>query len=210
MVSIEKILAVAVFLALRAVRGKGESAQRRIDDLPTDPIARTRYTFLLSFFLPLWGFYFVMNFWKGTEVNWPAAGYFTGMALLAGVVVRQWHSTVPKVRRDWRGWSTATVLLGLILVAGALNLHRAYPWLAGKLQPLQGTVAYDKSWWNPRRWDPAAIKLRGMQARAEGIQAIRKQMIDKDGAEPLIITGRYDTSSSLNFYLPGHPFADGT
>jgi 4-amino-4-deoxy-L-arabinose transferase-like glycosyltransferase len=201
------LLAIAVFLALRAVRRKGESATRRIDDLPTGPMERTRYAFLLSFFLPLWGFYFVMNFWKGTEVNWPAAGYFTGMTLLAGVIVRQWHSAVPKVRRDWRGWSTATVILGLFLVVGALNLHRAYPFAAARLQPLKGTPAYDKSWWNPRKWDPAATKLRGMQARADALQAIRQQMTDQDGIEPLIITGRYDISSSLNFYLPGHPFA---
>jgi 4-amino-4-deoxy-L-arabinose transferase-like glycosyltransferase len=201
------LLAIAVFLALRAMWGKGATAKRRVDDLPTDACEHTRYVFLLSFLLPLWGFYFVMNFWKGTEVNWPAAGYFTGMALLAGVVVRQWNSAVPKVRRDWRGWTTAAVIWGLILTGMALNLHRVYPWLATKLPPVTsvGKSEYDKSWWNPRKWDPAAIKLRGLQARADGVQAIRREMT-QGGEEPLIITGRYDTSSSLNFYLPGHPF----
>ena len=200
------LLAIAVFLALRAVWRKDPSTQKRIEDLPLGPFDRTRFVFLLSFFLPLWGFYFILNFRKGTEVNWPAAGYFTAIALLAGVVVRQWHSAVPKVRRDWRGWTTATVILGLLLVAAALNLHRAYPWLATKLRPLAGTDAYAKSWWNPRKWDPAATKLRGMQSRAAAIDALRRPITLADGQVPLLITGRYDLSSSLNFYLPGHPF----
>jgi 4-amino-4-deoxy-L-arabinose transferase-like glycosyltransferase len=200
------LLAIAVFLALRAVWRKDPSARRRIDDLPLGPFDRTRFVFLLSFFLPLWGFYFFLNIRKGTEVNWPAAGYFTAMALLAGVVVRQWHSTVPKVRRDWRGWTTAAILLGLLLVVAAQNLHRAYPWMVAKLKPLEGTDAYAKSWWNPRKWDPAATKLRGLQSRAAAIDVLRRQMTLQDGQEPLLITGRYDLSSSLNFYLPGHPF----
>ncbi len=189
------------------VVGKELRAGRGDKPCPEGARDATRWVFLLSFFLPLWGFYLVMNLWKGTELNWPAASYFTGMALLAGVVVKQWHAANAKVRRDWRGWSTATVLWGMLLTGVAMNLHRVYPLLAGKLQPLADTpAAYDKSWWNPRKWDPSAGKLRGMQARADAIEAMRREMTAAAGSEPLIITGRYDMSSSLSFYLPGHPF----
>jgi 4-amino-4-deoxy-L-arabinose transferase-like glycosyltransferase len=202
------LLVLAVIVALQELR----AARRR--DFPgaaspngePQPGAATRWVFLLSFFLPLWGFYFVMNFWKGTEINWPAAGYFSGMILLAAVVVKQWHSAQRKIRRDWRGWTIAAVIWGIFLSGLAMNLNRVYPRLAAKLKPLAGTPAYDKSLWNPRKWDPSAGKLRGMQARADAVEAIRRQMTTEGGEEPLIITGRYDTSSSLSFYLPGHPF----
>jgi len=202
------LLVLAVIVAMKELRA---AHRREVPDAasPNDAPqagAATRWVFLLSFFLPLWGFYFVMNFWKGTEINWPAAGYFSGMILLAAVVAKQWHSPERKIRRDWRGWTTAAVVWGILLSGLALNLNRAYPLLAAKLKPLAGTPAYDKSPWNPRKWDPAAGKLRGMQARAEALEVIRHQMTTDGGQEPLIITGRYDTSSSLSFYLPGHPF----
>jgi hypothetical protein len=121
-------------------------------------------------------------------------------------VVKRWHSPLPKVRRDSRRWTVATVIWGVFLTGAAMNVHRVYPWLATKLKPLEGTAAYDKSWWHPGKWNPAAKKLQGMQARADAIQAIRQEMIVAGGEEPLIIAGRYDTASSLSFYLPGHPF----
>jgi hypothetical protein len=166
----------------------------------------TTYRFLLSFTLPLWGFYLVMNLWKGTEINWPAASYFTGMILLAGVVVERWNSAVPKLRRDWRGWTAAAVILGIVLTAGAMNMYRLYPWAAEHLKPLAGTPEYGKSWWNPRKWDVTAPKLRGFAERAEVVEAARAEMAKQTGQEPLVITGRYDNSSSLAFYMPGHPF----
>jgi 4-amino-4-deoxy-L-arabinose transferase-like glycosyltransferase len=201
------LLVLAVVVAFRELRRKDKSgAAGTVEATAISSFERTRWVFLLSFFLPLWGFYFVMNFWKGTEPNWPAASYFTGMILLAAVVVKRWHSPLPKVRRDSRRWTVATVIWGLFLTGAAMNLQRIYPWLGTKLKPLEGTAAYEKSWWNPRKWDPAAIKLRGMQARADAIQVIRQEMIAANGEEPLIIAGRYDAASSLNFYLPGHPF----
>ncbi len=45
-----------------------------------------------------------------------------------------------------------------------------------------------------------------MKARAEVIEAIRVKMAGKGGRLPLVITDRWDTSSSLAFYLPDRPF----
>ena len=196
------LLVIAVVMVFRQVR-------HRHADAPTPTaaaFAHARGVFLLSFTVPLWGFYFVMNFWKNTEVNWPAASYFTGMILLAGVVVQGWNSTEPRIRRDWRIWGTVVVLWGVLLSAVAMNLQRLYPFVARKLAPLQGTDRYDKSIYFPGRWDPAAKKLRGFEQRAAAIAAICQEMRGRTGQEPLVITGRYDTSSSLAFYLPGQPF----
>src|SRR5205823_4687459 len=38
------------------------------------------------------------------------------------------------------------------------------------------------------------------------VERVREEMARETGQEPVIVTGRYDTSSSLAFYLPGHPF----
>jgi 4-amino-4-deoxy-L-arabinose transferase-like glycosyltransferase len=185
----------------------------RVSD-PAGPNAATKsfdqlglaMNFLLTFTLPLWGFYLVMNLWKRTEVNWPATSYFTGMILLAGVVTQGWNSADLHVRRNWRVWTCVAVVWGMLLTGVALNLHRLYPALAGKIEPLVGTPQYDQSFWNPRKWDPSAGKLRGMAERAQAVQRFVEEMHQQSGQEPLIITGRYDTSSSLAFYLPGHPF----
>jgi hypothetical protein len=88
-----------------------------------------------------------------------------------------------------------------------MNLHRFYPLAREKLTPLAGTDAYGKSPWNPRKWDITAGKLRGMQARADMVDRYLKTWIlAPDAGKPLIVTGRYDTSSSLAFYMSGHPF----
>jgi len=199
------LLVLAVIVAWKESRNP--KSEVRNPKRTTEHASRTTiYIFLLSFTLPLWLFYFVMNFWKGTEVNWPAASYFTGMILLAGVVVQQWNSPMAKIRRDWRGWTTVTVIWGILLTAVAMNMYRLYPTAARHLEALAGTDQLAKSWWNPRKWDLTASKLRGFQSRADAVEAVRAALAKETGQEPLIITGRYDNSSSLAFYMPGHPF----
>ncbi len=182
------LLVIAVVLAWRWQRRAAESEA-------------LRWRFLLAFSVPLWGFYCVMNLWKGTEVNWPAASYFAGMVLLAGVVVRQWPT-----HRGWRRWTIATVVWGFLLTMAALNLQRAYPFVARKLAPLAGTPDYDKSRWFPGKWDPASKKLRGLAERGGVVGSEAAAFELAAGQPPLIVSGRYDLSSSLAFYLPGHPF----
>jgi hypothetical protein len=185
------LLVIAVIMAWRKSRAAASAA----------------WSFLLIFTVPLWGFYFVMNLWKGTEVNWPAASYFTGMILLAGIFVDGWNSADAKLRRDWRGWGTVAIAWGVLLTAFALNTHRFYPWAASKLEPIAGTPDYFKSAWNPRKWDqPMSGKVKGMAARAAAVEPLREAMAKADGRDPMIIGRRYGASSSLAFYLPGQPF----
>ncbi len=211
------LLAIAVFTAWQRSRRRIDGPSIAGSDSPLKPAGenphdfstdRTRWIFLLSFTLPLWGFYFLLSFWKGTEINWPAASYFTGMILLGGIAAESWNSPIQKIRNAWRFWCTAAVIWGVLLIAFLMNTIRLYPLAAEHLNPLAGTAAYFSSRWHPKKWDePAFDKLRGFQARADAVEIIREQMQQQTGDDPLIITGRYDTSSSLSFYLPGHPFA---
>lgn len=165
-------------------------------------IPHSAFPFLLAFALPLWGFYLVMNLWANTEANWPAASYFAAMVLLASHVVSQW--TMPG-NAAGRRWIVFIILWGVLLGQIAQNTWRLYPLVAAKLAPLKGDDAYAKSPWHPKHWDLSA-RLQGWQDRAAVVQQLRTQMRAQTGRDPLLVTSRYDTSSSLAFYLPGQPF----
>jgi len=168
---------------------------------------RTRWVFLLSFAVPLWGFYFLLSLWKGTEPNWPAASYFAGMILLAGVVAEGWSAAEANVRKAWRVWGGIAVVSGILITTLVMNFYRFFPVAASHLEPLKGTPKYFSSRWHPVAfWAKPLEKVIGMQARAEAIEPVREALAKETGQEPLIMTGRYDTSSSLAFYLPGQPF----
>jgi hypothetical protein len=124
------------------------------------------------------------------------------MILLSDFVVRRWTGPNARIARRW---IVVIVLWGVLLSQFAQNTWRLYPLIAAKLAPLQGTDAYFKSPWYPKRWDPSA-RLQGMQERAAVVEQLRQQMRRETGRAPLIVTNRYDTSSSLAFYLPGQPF----
>jgi hypothetical protein len=213
------LLVIAVVVGIARVRrmqrdsastgGTGNGVAARLDPLPVAPggsLERTRGVFLLAFTLPLWGFYLLLSLWKGTEPNWPAASYFAGMILLAGVFVEGWNSAVAKTQRTWRVWGTVVIALGFVMTWMAMNIHRAYPFVARKLEPLKWTPAYEKSPWHPKHWDPSMKKLRGLAERAAVVDRVREELRAETGQEPFVVTDRYDRSSSLAFYLPGHPF----
>jgi hypothetical protein len=198
-------MVIAVVLAWQ----KQRADRKKLTESPSPEIAldRSRWVFLLSFTLPLWLFYFVMNLWKRTEINWPAASYFTAMILLAGVFVEGWTAIDPRLRKPWRVWGTVAIVVGFLLTAAAMNTQRFYPWIASKLASKEGTPQYFSSPLHPLKWDAATLKLRGMRDRAAIVERVRQEMLKETGQEPLIITGRYYNSSSLSFYMPGHPFA---
>jgi 4-amino-4-deoxy-L-arabinose transferase-like glycosyltransferase len=200
------LLTAAIITTLKHLRQKPTPNTERPtpnDASPSDhwPLTTDHaYRFLLSFSLPLWLFYFLLSFWKGTEINWPAASYFTGMILLAGVVVQKWPTSKP-----WRTWTLTTITVGFTLTLAAMNLQRLYPLLAPKLAALP-PEKHDKSFLFPGKWDPAAKKLRGFNQRAQLVEQERAAFEKDTGKPPLIVTGRYDLSSSLAFYMPNHPF----
>ena len=159
-----------------------------------DPQVTAPWCFLLSLALPIFGFYFVLSFWSKVQPNWPAAGYFTAMIILAGIATRRWNQ--PEKNRAYRRWLVAAVAVGFALFVFGENTQRLYP-LAAKWD--------SNGRWPPQKWDPAA-RLHGLKARGAAIQRVRRSMGRQDGHWPLVISNRWDTASSLSFYLPGHPF----
>ncbi len=165
--------------------------------------------FLLSFTLPLWGFYLVLNLFAGTQINWPAASYFAGMVLLAGVATRGWNqgktndeTRKTKRRRAWRAWVVGAVVWGVVLATLAENTQWFYPLVRARAVDAAGR----ETWWHPHRWDLTYKQLRGWSAEAAVVVRVREEMEKETGRVPLVAATRYDTSSSLAFYLPGRPF----
>lgn len=180
---------VALFIVLAIVwairHARGASAEHTMGDV-----------FLLALALPLWGFYAVLSLWTKVEPNWPAAVFFPGMILAAGWATEKWNQPSAR-RRAWRGWIVVAVIWGFSLVVLAENVQRLYPVVA--------KITHNNRRFSPHHWDPA-FRLHGMKARAEVIEAIRERMAGKGGLLPMVITDRWDTSSSLAFYLPDRPF----
>lgn len=198
------LLAIAVGLAIASLRRKAPASDHNA--LPGTAVA-----FLLAFTLPLWGFYLVLNLWAGTQVNWPAASYFAGMILLAGVATHYWTLSAEgaadpkraaKDRRAWRTWVPIAITWGILLAMLAQNTHWFYPLVRDRVAAdARGTG----SKFHPRKWD-LSYRLRGHAERATAVHSVADQMQAQTGRAPLIATTRYDTSSSLAFYLPGRPF----
>ncbi len=175
-----------VFLVMAVVVG-----WKRARTLP--PVAAAGWIFLLGVALPIFGFYTLLSLWNKVQANWPAAGFFAAMVLLAGQASEEWNKNGGRPSA-YRKWLVAAVIWGFLLILAAENMQRVYPQLA---RLLPHTPA--------RRWDPA-FRLRNMRARAAAIEKVRVALTRGHRHPPLIIATRWDTASSLHFYLPGRPF----
>ncbi len=156
------------------------------------------WVYLLAMALPLWLFYAALSLWTKVEVNWPAAAYFSGMILLAGVATEAWNQADPKGRKVSRRWFVFAVAWGFALVVLAENFQLVFYPLMARIDPLGKKFPAE-------RFD-IAYRVRGLRERADAIQKVRLSMARPGQPLPLVISGRYDTSSSLAFYLPKQPF----
>jgi hypothetical protein len=161
-----------------------------------DPVQRAVWDFLICITLPIFILYFLLSFWNKVEPNWPAGGYFTAMILFAGVATRWWNQPLPK-RRAARAWIIAGIAWGFSLLVFAENVQRLYPLLA-KIDPTGKHFP-------AKKFDPA-FRLHALKVRGQAIEKVRLSMWNGHGPLPLVMDDRWDTSSSLCFYLPGHPF----
>ncbi len=152
------------------------------------------FTFLLTFTLPLWLFYAALSLWTNVEPNWPVASYFTGMILLGGFVAHHWPLPRAKAMRKW---VVGAIIGGIIFTAIGQHTQWYYPLLA------RGTFAQYGD--RLRRFD-MTFKLHGYAARGLALNTVLQQMQQNPDHPSMVITDRYDYSSSLAFYLPGQPF----
>jgi hypothetical protein len=136
----------------------------------------------------------------GGEPNWPLAGYITGMILVAGWMMEQWHHEVPWQRRLVKGGAIACVSFGLLLT---VMVHDTIT-----LQPVLLRIAGPASEQHPmplRRVDPTS-RLRGWRFLAGEVDRVRLNLKSR-GIEPVLATERWTQTSELRFYCAGHPAA---
>ncbi len=161
-----------------------------------DPVQRAVWDFLIWITLPIFSLYFLLSFWNKIEPNWPAGGYFTAMVLFAGVATRWWNQPPPK-RKAARVWIIAGIAWGFSLLVFAENVQRLYPLLA--------KIDFKGKHFPAKKFDPA-FRLHALKVRGQAIEKVRLSLWNHHGPLPLVMDDRWDTSSSLCFYLPGHPF----
>jgi hypothetical protein len=81
-----------------------------------------------------------------------------------------------------------------------------YPLARRQMDKAQGVgKSPEQSAWYPRKWDPS-LRIKALDGRAAVVETARLAMEAQTGRPIKIASTRYDTSSSLAFYLPGQPF----
>jgi 4-amino-4-deoxy-L-arabinose transferase-like glycosyltransferase len=189
------LLAAAVWEAIRRLRGRGPIVKASGQPALL-PIARSALVYLFVFAGGLWLACLIQSFWKKPEPNWPAPSYFAGIVLLAGVASFFWNRRDIRGHTAWRNWIVAAVIWGVVLLAIGENFQIFYPRIVhGSFEQYQKQLKLDP-----------AYRLRGWQGRAFAVSEVVRSMQQRSGHAPLVIANRYDTSSSLAFYLPGQPF----
>ena len=148
--------------------------------------------FLLAFSLPLLVMYFGLAFKKAGEPNWTAPAMLS-LAILTVVFWLELTSVRANLRA--RRFAVAALALGALM-----SLLTADPEMVRRLGiPL----SYER--------DPTA-RLRGWETAARTVDAFRKKFEADQGSPAFLIANKYQTASTLGFYLPdkrreapGHP-----
>jgi undecaprenyl-diphosphatase len=146
---------------------------------------REPYRLLVAFAAPVLGFYLLLALQSKVQANWAAAAY-PSLALATGAaLVERWDRLVPPARRAQRRLlgAAGAVALGMVVLAHALG-------------PLVGLLGL------PPRLDPT-LRLRGWRQLGETVGTLRAGMPAPD--RTFLVSDRYQVTSELAFYTPGHP-----
>ncbi|MEI6349920.1 MAG: glycosyltransferase family 39 protein [Verrucomicrobiota bacterium] len=146
--------------------------------------------FLVLFALPLLVMYLLLAFKRTGEPNWTAPA-FVSLGILTAAF---WHELAQR-HLAARRFAVATLALGLAMSLFLFNTD--------VVRQLGLKWSYEK--------DPTG-RLRGWQTVAIAVDDLRHRL-EKEGGKPLfLIANKYQTASSLSFYLPekrsdgpGHP-----
>lgn len=136
--------------------------------------------YLLLFALPLLVLYFTLSFQRAGQPNWTAPAFVS----LGILTVAFWHGLAQRAR--WaRCYAVAALGLGAVMSLGLVHTDA--------LRRLGVNLVHDR--------DPAA-RLRGWQTIAEAVDGVRTRIEKEEGKPLFLIAERYQTTSSLAFYLP--------
>ncbi|MGI5820113.1 MAG: ArnT family glycosyltransferase [Armatimonadota bacterium] len=189
-----------VMATVRAIRRRAEEPARRAD-----------HAFLLSAGLPTIAFFVLLSLVTGVEANWPASGYLTLMVLMAGYSSREWVRWRAE-RGTWRERAEAAREAGTAPPRPPRNAWvRGWRWVVGWGLVTATIIGFPHAWERvPVLGDALPMqRIEGARELAARVDALREELRERTGEEPLVIAARYDVASQLEFYLDGRPVTYG-
>jgi hypothetical protein len=156
---------------------------------------RTGLFFLVCLWGVMWLACFAASVLGETEANWMVPGYIPLVVLIGHRASGLFARGPAAAGRYVAAWT--------FCLAAVIAIHHTewfYPVVA------RWTPAPTKRWPAPmRRFDPTC-RMRGHGALAQAVEA-RLAALKAQGKTPFIMTATYALTSTLSFYLPGHPEA---
>ena len=128
-----------------------------------------------------------------TEANWMAPGYVAVVVLIGRRVEGAFTRGGVRARAYVAAWC-----LSLAAVVVIHHTEWFYPAFA------RWIPAPTKRWAAPLRLIDVTARMRGHQELARAVQR-RVEALRAEGASPFVLTPTYALTSTLSFYLPGHP-----
>lgn len=144
--------------------------------------------FLMSFFIPLFGFYFLLSFRSKVQANWPAAAYIPAV-LLSALAFRDLWGRLGSSGRKWLGGAAAAALLMGLGVTAVAHETALLSRVGLRLSP---------------ELDPT-LRLKGWRELGETVSRLKGEMETHN--QVFLLSNRYQITSELAFYVGGQPTA---
>ncbi|HLC43012.1 MAG TPA: hypothetical protein VJO34_15475, partial [Methylomirabilota bacterium] len=144
--------------------------------------------FLMSFALPMFGFFFLLSFRSKVQANWTAPAYVPA-ALLTVLALRHCWAQLGRRGRRWLG---GAVTAGLLLGFGVTAVAHETELLSGAGFAL------------PPEYDPT-VRLKGWRDMGNAVSRIKREMETQNRV--FLFSERYQVTSELAFYVEGQPRA---
>jgi 4-amino-4-deoxy-L-arabinose transferase-like glycosyltransferase len=145
---------------------------------------------------PTFALFLLVSFRVGIQVNWPAAGYVSGMVLSAIWLAERIATP------ENRGWKIAVLAGAVVAFLGTVVALQP-----STMKPVVGRLvgpATEKSPAPMRRWDPTC-RLRGWKWLAGEVDRMRDELTKRDGMEPVLAVDRWNKAGELGYYCRGNP-----
>jgi Dolichyl-phosphate-mannose-protein mannosyltransferase len=141
----------------------------------------------------------LVTFKAKAQLNWPVAGYLSGMVLVAAWLERQLTAPSQSYRRLAQVPLIAVCALGLVITAAIHNSRLAHPLVALVTRPPSVAEPFPL-----RKVDPTC-RLRGWRHLAAELDTLRGEIAAAEGTEPVLAGIHWGLPGELGFYCAGHP-----